>query len=152
MNKVVVSVDDFARKEFTVDGEPKTEKDLTQYKEYMDFCYKVGLGAPVVAEVTVSTGWFSSKKYSFSYTMRGNSISYEELMDILERFKDCSECEVFDSDMTEGKHHLVYSFSDNSAAFSMYKQVQGICNIGAYHGMSNDIGAYVVVIDYFMIQ
>lgn len=150
MNNVLVKIDGVPRLELEVEQEPTNEMGLNCYKEYIDLCYEVGLGAPVEVEVTTK-GWFSSKKYSFSYTMKGNSVRYNELLKKIRGNLSTAICEEMRQDAENGRVTMAYSYKVELLAKLLCREVDRICNVGSYMFRDEETGRFIVVIDFFPV-
>lgn len=150
MNKVVVKIEGIPRLELDVADEPTNELGMTKYKEYIDLCYEVGLGAPVVVEVTTK-GWFSSKKNKFRYIMKGNSITFQRLTEIIRLNSQGATCEEMNQDDETGAYNIVYSFKTELFAKVLCRELDRICNVGCYAFKDTDTGRFIVVIDFFPV-
>ena len=132
---------------FTVDKEPHSEADLLNYPEYVKYYYSVGLGAPVKATVTVVEGFLKKRKYEFSYSIKGNYMGNDELLSILEQFKNKSKCEHYHI-AADGVQQFLFSFLSDDTAIEMFHKLENRSNIGVFHGFHNELKKPVITIEY----
>jgi len=152
MNRIVLKVSGNEEAKFDINGEPHSEADLLKYDEYIKFFWRIGLGAPVLAEVTVKKGLFSKETYKFSFYIKGNSMKKENLESVIAKYESVSRCLSMNFIMDEGITRYVYAFGDNDQAYKLYLELEGICNVGTSHMQDRETGEYLIVIEYHAIR
>ena len=82
---------------------------------------------------------------------KGNPITMDAVMKILEPYKECLECLDMNVDQEQTVFNLVLAFASYAKSYDLYKELERYMNIGVNHGRDRESGKYLVIIQVYLV-